>query len=809
MTRMKTRQRKPAPKGTTYCWALLMASTAMNGLPGLALAASPALTIDGRTETVNGAGGGTQASPWDTGAQDLWVGDDATGGLAISNGGTVSSHAGYVGHGIGSTGNVNVAGSGSSWTNSSGGLGLFVGYQGTGTLTVSDGAHVTSPSGSIGYGDGVTGSVTVTGAGSTWESGNLLSIGYTGNGTLTISNGGVVTTSASKKMSAFASAIAATRVPDPTVYIAMGANSTGTLNIGAAQGSAAVAPGTLNAGAIRFGYGADVGTGTIVFNHTSSNYSFAPAIIGNGTINHVAGTTSLTGDVSGFTGTTNLLGGLLNIDGTLGGTVNSAGGTLGGSGTTSGSVSMTSGGTLAPGHSVGTLNVANVSFAPGSTYAVELNDGGFVAGTNNDFVNAADTITITGGTVKVSPENGTDTGSTYTLGTYTIATAAGGVTGTFDTVSDSFTFLDFNLTYDANNVFLTSVQGAAFTDVASTANQKAAAAGAQSLGGGNAIYDALLTVKGDDNARKAFDALSGEGYATVRSGFLQDSRYLREAMLFGGTDGPLRGWASGYGAVGRFAGDGNAAAANLSSGGLIGGIEQSFAEGWIGASFQAGISGVSIPDRATTASSTDLGAGVYGGMQLGQTSFRLGAAYIHHNVSTTRDVAIGGFTDTLTAQYASGTAQFFGEVAHRFDLDSWSLTPYAQAAYIYGWTGAFDETGGAAALHTAASTDKALFTTLGLRAERQISLPTSGTAMLNGSVGWRHAFGATPTAQNSFATGSAFTVSGASFSADALLIGAGLDFALEQNTSLDLSYSGVLTPSGSDHALSASFKMTF
>ncbi|PRD40341.1 autotransporter outer membrane beta-barrel domain-containing protein, partial [Phyllobacterium phragmitis] len=116
-----------------------------------------------------------------------------------------------------------------------------------------------------------------------------------------------------------------------------------------------------------------------------------------------------------------------------------------------------SGGTLAPGNSIGTLNVANITINAGSTYTVELNDGGFVAGTNSDLLNATGTATINGGNVHVTPVNGTDDGSTYTVGgVYTIITAGTAVTGTFDTLTDDYAFLNFALGYDANNVFLTS-----------------------------------------------------------------------------------------------------------------------------------------------------------------------------------------------------------------------------------------------------------------------------------------------------------------------------------------------------------------
>jgi outer membrane autotransporter protein len=84
------------------------------------------------------------------------------------------------------------------------------------------------------------------------------------------------------------------------------AGSTGTLNIGAGAGAPAAAPGTLTASSIAFGGG----TGTINFNHTSASYVFAPAITGNGTVNVLAGTTTLTG-ANTYSGATNVNAGTL------------------------------------------------------------------------------------------------------------------------------------------------------------------------------------------------------------------------------------------------------------------------------------------------------------------------------------------------------------------------------------------------------------------------------------------------------------------------------------------------------------------
>ena len=94
-----------------------------------------------------------------------------------------------------------------------------------------------------------TGTVTVDGAGSSWTNSGSLFVGYSGTGTLTIANGGAVSAASG-------------------MQIALNLGSTGTLNIGAASGQAAAAPGTLTTPSVVFG----AGTGSIVFNHTASNY---------------------------------------------------------------------------------------------------------------------------------------------------------------------------------------------------------------------------------------------------------------------------------------------------------------------------------------------------------------------------------------------------------------------------------------------------------------------------------------------------------------------------------------------------------
>jgi outer membrane autotransporter protein len=234
------------------------------------------------TVTVTGAG-----SNWSN-AGDVVVGGQGTGTLTIENGGTVNSGSGgSIGLLAGSTGTVTVTGPGSSWINGPSG-GLNIGSFGTGTLTIANGGtviNITPNVANIGNGPGSQGTVTVTGAGSIWSNSSGVNVGRLGAGTLTIADGGIVT---------------------GPITIAASAGSTGTLNIGAGAGSAAVAPGTLTAPSIAFG----AGTGTLNFNHTSADYLFAPAISGGGTVNVLAGTTTLTA-ANSYSGATNVEAGAL------------------------------------------------------------------------------------------------------------------------------------------------------------------------------------------------------------------------------------------------------------------------------------------------------------------------------------------------------------------------------------------------------------------------------------------------------------------------------------------------------------------
>lgn len=823
--------------------------------------------VAGSTGTLNIDGAG---SSW-TGVNFIYVGEEGDGTLNITDGGTAGNSSGFIAFGPGSTGAATVDGAGSLWTNNGD---LHVGRSGTGTLDVTAGGVVTSSGGSIGTFAAGAGTAVIDGAGSAWTLGGNLAVGQAGSGELTVADGATVAVDGGAG----------------TVTVAGAGGSTGTLNIGAASGAAAAAAGTLDAASIVFGAGTGElvfnhtglglafgtgisGTGAVTVEsgvtvltasagHTggttisggtlqagnggttgalsgdllnngifaidrSNDQTYSGVMTGNGDFNHLgAGTTTFTGNSIAFAGSTSVDAGTLIVNGQLGGALSVGNARLGGSGTV-GQTALGNGATIAPGNSIGTLNVAgDIDFAAGSTYEVEVDDGGNTAGVNNDWIHATGAAAIDGAAmVTVLPENGTDDGSTYVPGTvYTILTADGGVTGIFGGVTDSFAFLNSLLSYDANNVYLMLISSAAFQDAAQTPNQFNTAGAAESLGAGNPIHDAILPMTEAD-ARAAFDALSGEIHATGRLNAFHVMRQIREAVLArlravlpGAADGapPAGGiapvgaglWAHVFGAWGSADGNGNHAAVDRDWAGFVGGVDREF-----GAASRAGLalgysrSGFDVDARASSGDSENFHIAGYAGTKLGNLALNGVVAWSHGSVDTERTATVGGLTNRLTAGY---DAQLFeAAIDAGFDVatDIALLTPFAGLAVVHARTDGFTERGGPAALTVAGASDTVGIATLGLRARR--AMPGGS---LHGALAWRHAFGdIDPAIDAAFATAPAtrFTVHGVPLAKNALALDLGLDRELAPGTSVSFGYAGEYASGARDHALKAELRIAF
>ncbi|WP_336055557.1 autotransporter outer membrane beta-barrel domain-containing protein [Nitratireductor sp. CH_MIT9313-5] len=685
---------------------------------------------------------------------------------------------------------------------------LLVGDRGTGTLNITDATVFADSTVTLGYAPDGEGTVLVDGATASLSSNSWLFIAEEGTGSLTISNGGTVSVS-------------------DRAYLGYNTSSDGVLNIGAAAGATAEGAGTLEAAELWFGDHEDA---KLIFNHTNTGYVFEADMIGEGRIYHRAGETLLAGDSSGFSGVTSISGGTLLVNGSLGGNVVAmSGGVLGGSGTLSGLVAMESGGVLAPGNSIGTAHAGSMIVNPGSIYEVEIKDGGNTAGIHNDLLEASGAVTINGGTVHVTPENGTDNGSGYTApNTYTILTASS-ITGTFDDVTDDYLFLDFTDSYDAENVYLTSEQVADVSDIADTPNQEAGAPALEDPESDNPVHEELIGLAGnEEDARAALDDLTGEIHSSAKTALLDDSRFPREAAMdrlrfalggvaiqnSGQADSRLAArtgiWSRGFGSWSQWADDGNAAAMDRSIGGfLMGGDAPMWDNARLGVLAGYSRSSFKVFERESSATADTYTLGVYGGGNWEALTLTGGLAHSWHSLATSRSVAFADFSDRLAADYSGRTLQAWGEAAYSFKTQIVQFEPFVNVAHVHLTNEAFTERGGAAALNIGSTGVDATFTTLGLRGQTEVALGNAyGT--LRGMVGWRHAFGDAPTSQTAFASGGgSFSIAGVSPAQDSLIVDIGLDLNLAEDATLGFAYGGRFGSSVQEHSASIDLNLQF
>ena len=547
-------------------------------------------------------------------------------------------------------------------------------------------------------------------------------------------------------------------------------------------------------------------------------------------------------------------------------TVNS-GGTLAGIGTVGG-LTLNTGGTLAPGNSIGTLTVTgNAAFGAGSTYEVELDDGGNAPGVNNDLV-VADTATINGGAIfHVVPENGTATGATYAPSTqYTIIETAGAGDLTVNgapTITDSFAFLSFTGHDDGQNYYLTSsAVAASFCLAGASFNQCSAGEAVRDLGPGHLAFDEAVGMSEAD-ANAAFNALSGEIHASgqhvIDQTFSLFARTLRQqgaAGLGGGVAGgqvstaPLgysptprptslpagvmaadtpdlpidayanervaQAWLASLGGRGGIEADGNAGELDWWTAGLAGGyegpIDVTSGNAWAGFGLGYMRSDGVVDARLSTMDADSFNIGVYGGWTDGPWSVAGSLAYSASSVSTERRVVFGGVDETANADYWSHTIGFSGEAAYGFDLaNGIKVSPLFTLDAGWSGHGGFTETG-AGALNLAGASESwtRLDTGLGIAVAR--TFVTEGRSLtLDGRAVWEHAFADVVASQSLAFAGSptGFEVHGPDAGRDRLRLGLGLSFEATNDLTLRANYTGVFSGNQQSHGASLGFTVRF
>uniref|UniRef100_A0A9E8A7L7 Autotransporter domain-containing protein n=1 Tax=Bosea sp. NBC_00436 TaxID=2969620 RepID=A0A9E8A7L7_9HYPH len=748
----------------------------------------------------------------------LTFGDD----VRVQGGTLLVDQGGHLDNGSGTllvASKLTVDGAGSAVST---GITLVQSFAGTTSLTVSGGASLIGSGGASLIGFGGSAEALVTGSGSQWVvGGGGLSIapGATTATSVTVAEGGEL------------------RIASGDLQIA----ALGRLNIG--NGG--------RAGSINVVSGAIVNDGAIVANFTDS-YSYSGAIDGSGSLTKMgAGTLTLSG-MNGYSGATLVSGGKLVVNGSItssSGVTVAAGATIGGSGTLP---SLMVNGTLAPGNSPGTMTVkGNLTLAAGSTYEAE------VQGAVSDRVNVTGTAALAG-TLKIIP-----LGGAYSFNNpYTLLSAAGGRTGTFNPVTAagsfgagvattvSYTATDVQLTLTPNP--LTPIVATPRLGVAAPANAYAVATaidGAVAAGGNPSALFGIYNLPAA-SIPAAVNQLSGEIHtAAPAMANLASDQFLRamldpmaagrlglgapgpggaafSGLLRKGGDQPAASaqldrpvysvWGSAFGSHGRTDGEAAVGSARrtLDDTHLATGVDIRLAPGTIaGLAVSGGKAWAALPGMLGKIDADVFQAGLYGIAQLGPVRFGAAGSYARLDNDVSRSIPVLG--SSLSSSYA--TTAWSGRLQASFAAMSWnglSLSPLAAlqatrarspAVIEANWAGA---NAGALALGKRGETSS--------RGELGLQLDADGRfggVSVTGYIraAWAHYFQRSGelTASLTSLPGAAFKVAGAKADRNSALVAAGISARLSEGVTLGLNLDGELATNNNRIGASAQFRVSF
>jgi outer membrane autotransporter protein len=579
----------------------------------------------------------------------------------------------------------------------------------------------------------------------------------------------------------------------------------------------------------------------VVFNQTGAG-TYGGVMSGTGTLTLMGGgSLNLTG-TNTYTGGTAVLAGTLAVNGSVAGNVAvGPAGTLGGNGTIGGNV--VTAGILAPGNSIGTLNISgSFTQAAGSTYQVEANAAG-----QADRINVGGAAAIQGGTVQVLAQPGSYANST----TYTIVRATGGVSGTYAGVTSNFAFLTPTLSYDANDVFLTLALPTqnAFTPtfLALTPNQKAVGVALnQSFATASGDFAAVLGVIAGLNTVQgplALNTISGEPYADFGTMNTNSSmmfmnaigqqmanargaasagqrQALAQACEIESCDavGPLSAWFSALGGLGSVLGDTNASTLTYNFGGAAAGIDYRldprFLVG-IGVGYTHGTQWVNTFMGQGWTDSVSVAA--YGSFTQGGFYVDALAGYAYFNNQLQRQILIPGLQQR-TATGSTGANQFLGQIEGGYKVGLYApaaatITPFGRFQISSVTQNAFSESGAQSlSLNVAQQTTNSQRTTIGADLGSSIGLGNERKLDLAVRLGWMHEFAdvARPiTAAFAGAPGNSFTVFGATPLRNAAVVGLQATTTIAPATQIYLRYDGEIATGTDNHALNIGVRMSW
>lgn len=252
-----------------------------------------------------------------SGTLDVGVSGSGSGTLSVLNGGTLSTSGSTdVGKLFGADGTVTVSGADSLWAANSA---TIIGHSGDGTLTISSSGLGSGTTATLGNTSTGIGTATVTGANSLWNLTGIQTVGSSGLGILTVSSGGRIASSSSATLGSVVGSEGRATVTGINSMWTLGGSFT---NGSAGSGELTVSSGgEVSASSVILGSAA-TGLGTINITGAGSTLvttgNLTVANLGSGTLNVASnadvfvGGTLLIGDPAGApVGTLNFDGGWL------------------------------------------------------------------------------------------------------------------------------------------------------------------------------------------------------------------------------------------------------------------------------------------------------------------------------------------------------------------------------------------------------------------------------------------------------------------------------------------------------------------
>jgi outer membrane autotransporter protein len=489
------------------------------------------------------------------------------------------------------------------------------------------------------------------------------------------------------------------------------------------------------------------------------------------------------------------------VDGTFSGSVLvNATGRLEGSGKVR-SATVQAGGMLSPGGGAagqwGTFTVGDrLEFKPGAVFQVDVTPTGL-----SDYVKVGGKALLDGAVDVRAGAGDWQSGTSYRL-----LHADAGLDGTqFASVGTNLAFLDPSLSYDEQNVYLRlDRNGVPLDDVADTPTEDdvADAVDEDEVPG---IKDEIIVMDAPQ-AQEAFRQLSGSWFASLRSGMLDDSRFVREAFFrHAAARGPARTWSQGFYSSGHRASRDGTPGDTRRLGGFVVGVDRPVNAYWRAGGFVGAQDSDRRRDRGLangTVTSAHAGAGLSGRLDIGDVA--MGVSYAWHAVRSHRKIAVAGLRDMLDSNYRGRTLQVFSELAaplRRFS-DAFTIKPFGRAALVWTSTDGFAERGGPAALRVLEERQSVLAASAGLRASGELGAP-AGAAQWRAEVAWHHAGGnVRAVSRQHFRDGrrrTVFTSEGLSVARQAWSLQLGADVDLARNMRVGVAYAGHVGQGASDH----------